>query len=146
MRGRDVPEQPTNGFLTREAVQQAEDILTEEVQVPEWGGKLLVKTMSGTERDAFENEMTEIKGTGRNATIKQDLTNFRTRIVIATACGPDLVPLFTKEDVTWLAKKSGAGLTRVAEVAIRLNRLSREDIEELAGNSSGDQSADSGSA
>jgi hypothetical protein len=51
--------------------------------------------------------------------------------------------LFQEEDTFPLGGKSAAALDRIFTVAQRLNGLRDEDVEELAKNSSGDQSEDS---
>ncbi len=40
-------------MLTREQILQSDDLPRETVQVPEWGGEVQVRTMTGTDRDAF---------------------------------------------------------------------------------------------
>ncbi len=42
--------------------QMADDLPRETVSVPEWGGEVLVRTMSGTDRDAFEASLLEKDG------------------------------------------------------------------------------------
>ena len=41
-------------YLSREEILSVHDIVTEEVDVPEWGGIVRVRGMSGVQRDAFE--------------------------------------------------------------------------------------------
>ena len=43
--------------LSREDILKAEDLPTEEVPVPEWGGSVLVRGLTGRERDLFETSM-----------------------------------------------------------------------------------------
>ena len=40
--------------LTRDAILAAEDLRTEEVPVPEWGGSVIVRTLRGDDRDAYD--------------------------------------------------------------------------------------------
>jgi hypothetical protein len=40
--------------LTKEQILSADDIKTETVLVPEWGGDVIVRGLSGVERDAYE--------------------------------------------------------------------------------------------
>ena len=44
-------------MLNREAILSSVDLPKELVSVPEWGGDLYVRTLNGTERDAFEASM-----------------------------------------------------------------------------------------
>ncbi|MFE3382837.1 hypothetical protein [Streptomyces anulatus] len=41
-------------YLSAEQILDADDLAIEDVPVPEWGGTVRVKGMSGTERDRFE--------------------------------------------------------------------------------------------
>ena len=41
-------------ILTRDQILQANDLVTETVEVPEWGGSVFVKSLTGVERDQFE--------------------------------------------------------------------------------------------
>ena len=51
-----------SNLLTRDTMLSASDIEIELVEVPEWGGHVFVKGMSGTERDQFEASITEQRG------------------------------------------------------------------------------------
>jgi hypothetical protein len=42
--------------LTRDSILNAKDLKKELVKVPEWGGEVYVRCMTGSERDAFESE------------------------------------------------------------------------------------------
>lgn len=44
-------------YLSAEQILDADDLLREEVSVPEWGGVVLVQGMNGTDRDRFEAQM-----------------------------------------------------------------------------------------
>ena len=54
-------------YLTRDAILEAEDIETEEVAVPEWGGNVLVRGLSGTQRDIWEQGLVEVEPCGNRA-------------------------------------------------------------------------------
>jgi len=43
--------------LNKEQILRADDLKTEEVDVPEWGGSVRVRVLTGTERDAFESSI-----------------------------------------------------------------------------------------
>ena len=43
--------------LTKDQILEANDLQSESVTVPEWGGDVLVRTMTGADRDAFEASM-----------------------------------------------------------------------------------------
>lgn len=124
-------------LLTKAGILAANDLKTEDVDVPEWGGTVRVRSFTGRERDAFEAGM--VRGDGKDR--KVDLTNMRARLVGLTVIDEAGQRLFTDEEVDLLGAKSGAALDRVFAVAQKLNGLSGADVEELTKNSSGGPSA-----
>ena len=129
-------------LLSKTAILAAQDLQTEDVEVPEWGGAVRVRSFTGRERDAFEASM--VRGDGRDR--KVDLTNMRARLVGLTVIDESGQRLFTDEEADLLGAKSGAALDRVFAVAQKLNGLSGADVDELSKNSSGVPSAVSTSA
>ncbi len=129
-------------LLSKTAILTANDLQTEDVEVPEWGGAVRVRSFTGRERDAFEASM--VRGDGKDR--KVDLTNMRARLVGLTVIDETGQRLFTDEEVDLLGAKSGAALDRVFAVAQKLNGLSGADVEELSKKSSGVPSAVSTSA
>ena len=129
-------------LLSKTAILAANDLKSEDVEVPEWGGAVRVRSFTGRERDAFEASM--VRGEGRDR--KVDLTNMRARLVGLTVIDETGQRLFTDEEVDLLGAKSGAALDRVFAIAQKLNGLSGSDVEELTKNSSGVPSAVSTSA
>ena len=129
-------------LLSKTAILAANDLKSEDIEVPEWGGAVRVRSFTGRERDAFEASM--VRGDGKDR--KVDLTNMRARLVGLTVIDEAGQRLFTDEEVDLLGAKSGAALDRVFAVAQKLNGLSGADVEELSKNSSGVPSAVSTSA
>ena len=123
-------------LLTRSAILAAQDIQTEEVEVPEWGGSVMVRGMTGAERDAFEESVLTGRGKNRNV----NLRNFRARLVVKSVVDKKGDRLFTMADIDALGAKSAAALGRCFDVATRLSGMSDEDVEELTKNSEDGQS------
>ena len=117
-------------MLDKKTILQCDDLPKELVSVPEWGGDVFVRTLSGQERDMFEQSMMEGKGKNRDMNMK----NIRARLAVLTICTEDGTRLFEAKDVDALGKKSAAALDRIFSVSQKLNGLSGEDVEELAGN------------
>jgi hypothetical protein len=116
--------------LTRDAILAAEDLRREPVPVPEWGGTVYVRTMTGTERDAWEMMAFTVKD--GEASVNRD--NIRARLAALTVCDETGELLFSVDDIDALGKKSAPALDRVYAVAQRVNAVSAEDIKELSGN------------
>lgn len=113
-------------ILSREQILSCNDRKTEVVQVPEWGGEVIVSAMSGLQRDAFEASL--------RAGGEVDLTNARAKLVAASVVDENGSPLFTQEHLLALGAKSYTALDRVADVAQRLNKLGNAQAEIAAGN------------
>lgn len=129
-------------LLTRDQILAADDLPRELVEVPEWGGAVLVRTLTGAERDQFEAQVVEMRG----RKIKSlNMANLRARLVSLCVVDEKGERLFTDADVKALGGKSAAALQRVFDVASRLSGLGEEDIEELEKNLDAGRNGDSGS-
>lgn len=123
-------------LLGREAILAATSLKTEDVEVPEWGGTVRVRELTGTELDAYQASMRQQKG--KNYVLNE--ANIRAKLVVRSVVGDEGERLFSDQDAAALGKLSAAALDRVFEVAARLSRISDEDVEEMAKNSEADQS------
>lgn len=122
-----VDETPAaSGYLSREAILAADDLGFEDVAVPEWGGTVRIRALSGTERDKFE---ASIAGNGK----RLRLDNVRAKLVVTCAVDAEGNPLFGTADIVQLGRKSAAALDRVFEAAKKLSGLTDEDVDELLG-------------
>ncbi|GAB3117818.1 hypothetical protein GCM10027160_28930 [Streptomyces calidiresistens] len=116
-------------LLSKAQILAADDLPTRDVKVPEWGGSVRVRTLSGTERDQFEAD--SMKGKGKNRDI--NLANMRARLVAATCVYEDGTLMFDEpSDVIALGRKSAAALDRVYTAAAELSGITDADMEELA--------------
>jgi len=113
--------------LTKDQILGAADLTKEEVEVPEWNGSVFVRMLTAKERDVLESFWLARKESG-------NFTNARAQIVSLTVCDEDGNRLFTEEDVEALSGKSAAALQKVYNVAMRLNRFTKKDVEELTKN------------
>jgi hypothetical protein len=113
-------------LLSKSDILNADDRKTERVEVPEWGGSVLVRSLSGAERDKFESDSVDQK-TGKTKT-----ENFRARLLSLCIVDEDGKRLFeSRGDIAMLGNKSVAALQRVFNKCQELNGFSEEDIEEL---------------
>jgi hypothetical protein len=128
--------------LTRDQIFNLNDIQTKEIAVPEWGGSVLVRGLTGKERDQYEAAIFQVKG--NRATFKPDFV--RARLVAMSVVDTQGERVFSDGDVLGLSTKGAAALDRVFTVARRLSGLSERDISEMTKNSESDQGGDSPSA
>lgn len=131
-------------ILGRDNILAAEDLSRELVEVPEWGGHIYVRALTGTERDAYEDslmqERVERRGRRQEVTRSLNLRYARAKLCALTIVDSEGNRLFSDNDVRELGNKSAAALNRAYEVASRLSGLSDEDLEDLTGNSDDDPS------
>lgn len=114
-------------MLSREQILAAADIRFEDVGVPEWGGTVRVKMMSGLERNRMETML-------RDRRLDPDSADMRA-IMVAMAVVDDAgALLFTPADIEALGRKSWVALERVAEAVARVNALTDATVEAIAKN------------
>jgi len=123
-------------MLTKEQILQADDLQTETVPVPEWGGEVTVSAIPAFERDRFEQEVAAV---GKGKIVE----NLRARLVARCLVDENGNKLFEASDVVHLGKKSAKVVNRLFEVCQKINGFSDDDIEELEKNSEQTQDGDS---
>lgn len=131
--------------LSRDDILKAEDRAVEEVECPEWGGSVLVRGMTGKERDAWEvtladeaSRTTAVQRGRRGAPQPAvNLINARAKLVARCCVDDDGNRLFADADVAALGEKSAAPIDRIFLVAARLCGIGEEDLEVVAGNFGG---------
>lgn len=114
-------------LLNRNQILEAKDIKTEIVDVPEWGGSVMVKLLTGKERDEFEASSLDSKNN-----FKKD--NIRAKMVLKCAINEDFTPMFSPADLDSLGAKSSVALDRVFWAAMKLNKMGQTEIDELVKN------------
>lgn len=116
-------------LLNKSQILAADDLVTEDIEVPEWGGTVRIKTLTGEQRDEFESSQVEINKKGQP---KQNMANLRARLVSLVVVDDEGKEMFSKYDIPDLGRKSAKALDRVFEKASEMNGFSEEDIAELA--------------
>jgi hypothetical protein len=110
------------------------------VMVPEWGGRVRLRTMTGTERDDFELSLLVAKKEGKKTTREVVLRNVRAKLVATCICDEQGKRLFNDTEIATLGAKNGKALDRIYEISRDLNGLSEEEVEEIVKNSVSGQS------
>lgn len=117
-------------MLTKDEILKANDIVFKEIDVPEWGGKVRVKCMTGEERDKFESEIYDVKGKD----VKLNRDNFRAKLLGKTLVDENGKRLFSDNEIKLLGQKAAKPLDAIFTVAQKLNALSQADQDELTKN------------
>jgi hypothetical protein len=113
-------------ILNKSAILAADDKRMIDFEVQEWGGAVKLRVMTGTERDRFEAEFV-------NGNKSVDMV--RAKLVAKCLCDEGGQRLFTETEIPQLGEKSAAVLDRLFSECMKLNRFSKDDVDELAGNS-----------
>ncbi|MCP4475382.1 MAG: hypothetical protein GY821_12620 [Gammaproteobacteria bacterium] len=113
-------------FLTKEQIKKADDLETKEVEA--WGGKVLVKALTGAEREELRKETVNKEG-------EEDLLAIIINLVSLTVVDENKNRIFNKEDIEDLEKKSAKELDKVFKVAQELSGLGAGVTEEIEKNS-----------
>lgn len=123
--------------LNRDAILGAVDVQSETVPVPEWGGDVIVRGLTGDELDAFQGSIRQFRpsldGKGMEAVLIQD--GMRAKLLVRCLIDENGERLFTDQDAPALGAKNGSVIDRLYDVAARLSGLSEEEKAELEGNS-----------
>lgn len=122
--------------LNRESILQASDIKTETVPVPEWGGDVILRGLTGEELDAYQASRRQVRNAGtkqQELVIIQD--NARANLLVKCIVDEAGQRVFTDQDAGLLGMKNGKVLDRLFDVAAALSGLSEDEEEEMEGNS-----------
>lgn len=120
-------------ILSKADIFGSNDLATETVDVPEWGGSVIIRAMTGTQRDAYEQSLMKRGPTGA---YEVDTLNMRAKLVANTAVDEGGALLFDPlADLSTLSGKSAAALERLFVVAQRLNGLAANSQESAEKNS-----------
>jgi hypothetical protein len=116
-------------FLTKEQILNADDLKFVELEVPEWGGTVRIKTLTAGERDRLESIM--FPG---GDTSKVNTKNVRALVASLAIVDDKGERLFSEKEIGELAKKSAKAMDRVFTAAQELNGITKKDIEDMEGN------------
>lgn len=124
-------------LLSKQQILDADDLPTRDVAVPEWGGDVRVRGLTGRERDAFELRMAVANKNGDTD------VDMRAGIVGRCIVDENGERLFTDRELGRLAGKSGAALDRVFDVVRELSGMTDEQLETAGNDSAPTTGADS---
>ena len=114
--------------LTREAILAASDLPQTQVEVPEWGGVVTVQCLSGTDLAAWQDSQGEGIKTG------SDGIKVMVSLIIRCALDADGNRLFTDAHTDALMAKGMTAFRRVFRAALKVNALTRGEVEVLEKN------------
>lgn len=111
-------------MLNRDLILKAKDLKTIDVEVPEWGGSIRLRTMTGQARQEYYRTTAGKDGTPKNV---------MEALIVACAVDEAGNPLFAVGDIGELGKKSAIAINKVFEAAAELNGLTQKAVDDIAG-------------
>lgn len=127
--------------LTRDQILAAArnaKIERDKLNIPELGGEVYVRGMSGKERDDFEESLRIRKG--RKAG-QSDLKNFRARLAVKVIVNEQGERTLTDEDASIFGQMPAGVLDRIISRCTELSGMSDEEVGDL-GNASASEGSD----
>lgn len=121
-------------YLTKDEVFAAQDLPTEDVECPEWGGALRVRGLTGAQRDAWEASIQKKLPSGE---VVPDFEDIRAKFASRVVVDESGVRMFTDAEVKKLSEKSAVPLDRICDVGKRLSGMGDDAITVAEGNSDG---------
>lgn len=126
-------------FLTKEAIKAlTTKPRVEKVELPEWDGFIFVREMSAKSRDAFE------AGTfvfDKKGNLDKNMSNYRARFVVLTACDEEGNLVFSPKDAEWLGEKQATTVSKIYDAAQKLNSVPTEEALEKNSDAPADASS-----
>lgn len=125
-------------LLTRKQILEADDTQFEVIDVPKWGGKIRVRSLSGHDRARFEMAIKPVvaeKTSGPTPT-------WRELLVSCAVVDADGKLLFEPADIALLGKRDAGTLDKVVEAVMRISGISAKDAKEYEKNSGTTPSGD----
>lgn len=117
-------------LLGKNEILNIDDSQWEEIPVPEWGGEVRIRGLSGDEVDKYEASLMRLRK-GKPDLAIQSAT---ARLVAWCLVDENNSRLFVNEDeVKELGKKSGKALQRCFDKAAELSGLRPGDVEAMVG-------------
>lgn len=113
-------------MLNRNDILAVNDLATDLIEVPEWGGQVRIRVFSGVQRDRLDAFLT--RNTDKDGNLK-DPSGLRVLVCVLACCNDDGTPLFKPEDAKALEVKSSVALDRILKAASKLNGLGDKGIE-----------------
>lgn len=127
-------------MLTRDQILGASDLPTAEVNVPAWGGKVLIQGLSAADMAAWVEAVNDDKSGVMTRNV-----NSMASMVVLSVVDKSGKRLFKDEDRDALARKNKDAIRAIYDAAKKLNGITEEDRKELEKNSEAEATGDSSS-
>lgn len=126
----------SGGVATRDSILSAPDRIAGFIDVPEWGGRIYIATLTVAQRARFLEGLTTFSSKAAADRVGAGVIYFRLQVeLLASAVvGADSEPLFVEADIEKLITKSPVIVGKVFDSIVELNGFSSVATEEAAKN------------
>ena len=117
-------------YLTAESILQSEDFTYDEVDCPEWGGTVRIRSMSGTQRVTLKKA------------IEQGQNDIDEMVCVMCIVDADGNRIFNRSQIGELGKKNTKAISRVAKRIVEISGLRDPEkaVKDAEKNSEGTES------
>ena len=121
-------------YLTAESILSADDFRYADVDCPEWGGMVRVRSLSGGQRSVITQRVQD-----------KELEDLEETLTVMGCVNEDGERIFTNKDIEKLKKKSNTPIARIAKKIMELSGIGNagEAVENAKKNSAATTSDDS---
>ena len=126
-------------ILNMKQILSADDLESQTMTIPEWGGEVIIRTMTEAERSKIEASVIQQNGSNQSVNMER----YKVKVVVASLVDEEGKRLFTQKNIDALRQKSARPINRIVNAAQKLNGISDDDVEELMGNSNETEDGDS---
>lgn len=120
--------------LTRKDIESAQDIPTEMVSVPEWGGEVRIRKMTGEDRGLWDTHIAKSSKDGQ-VVDQRDVYAYHCALVMVDESGNRLYDPHKPAEIALLKSKSWTAIQRVYDASRKFSWLDRTSFEEAEKNS-----------
>lgn len=120
-------------LLSKNQIVAANDRPHEDVEVPEWGGNVRLRVLSGSQREAIECKLHQCRSDNTATAVAawRGLKNFTLSCAMVDEAGSQL---FSEREVAVFGDKNGSVIERLYEFVLRQNAFTKAEADELRGN------------
>lgn len=122
----EVAKKPNQALTAEQILGTAGNLRRERVDVPEWGGHVFVRELTGKERDEYETSIVSI---GPDGQPKMHSENMRAKLAALSIVNESGERVFTTKQAAALGDLSAAALDRVLDTAKTLSRIGEDELE-----------------
>ncbi len=114
--------------LNRDAILECSDLPREELDIPEWGGKVIIRALTISEGEGVGNAVAEAKKNGEKI-------SYGALLAAASIVDENGNRIFSDADVVPLSRKSRSAIQRIVDAAERLSGVGQAAHENAIKNS-----------